>query len=62
MMLKRIMRRIRRELAVPTEKLFPLRPTLPIPQGISEEELFEFVTTVRVADAPEQEMRAYGFR
>lgn len=59
-MLKRIMRRIRRELAVPPEKLFPLRPALPLPHGISEEELFEFVTSVRVADAPEQEMRAYG--
>lgn len=60
MLIKRIMRRIRRELAVPPEKLFPLRPALPIPHGISEEELFEFVTSVRVADAPEQEMRAYG--
>jgi len=59
-MLKRIMRRIRRELIVPPEKLFPLRPALPVPQGTNEEELFEFVTSVRVAGAPEQEMRAYG--
>ena len=60
MLLKRVIRRIQRELAVPPEKLFPLRPALPVPQGISEKELFEFVTSVRVADAPEQEMRAYG--
>lgn len=60
MLFKRIIRRIRRELSAPPEKLFPLRPELPVPHGLSEEELFEFVTSVRVADAPEQEMRAYG--
>ncbi|MDD4929084.1 MAG: methyltransferase domain-containing protein [Gallionella sp.] len=60
MLIKRIMRRIRRELAVAPEKIFPLRPALPVPPGVSEEELFDFVTSVRVADAPEQEMRAYG--
>lgn len=59
-MLKKIMRHIRTEPAAPPEKLFPLRPDLPVPQGVSEEELFEFVTSVRVADAPEQEMHAYG--
>ncbi len=60
MLIKRIMRRIRRELGGSPEKLFPLRPVLPVPYGLSEAELFEFVTSVRVADAPEQEMRAYG--
>lgn len=60
MMLKRIMRRVRPELAVPPEKLFPLRSALPVPLGMSEDELFEFVTSVRVADAPEHEMLAYG--
>jgi SAM-dependent methyltransferase len=59
-MFKKIIRRIRSELAVQPEKLFPLRPELPVPQGSTEDELFEFVTSVRVADAPEQEMRAYG--
>lgn len=60
MLIKRIIRRLRRELGGSPEKLFPLRPALPVPQGFSEEELFKFVTSVRVADAPEQEMRAYG--
>lgn len=46
-MFNRIMRRIRHELTTPPEKLFPLRPALPVPQGISEKELFEFVTTVQ---------------
>jgi len=41
-------------------ELFPLRPPLPLPPGMTEQSLFEFVTSVRVADAPEQEMRAYG--
>ncbi|MDO8291261.1 MAG: methyltransferase domain-containing protein [Gallionella sp.] len=59
MLIKRIMRRIRVELSAQPEKLLPLRPELPVPQGISEEKLFEFVTSVRVADAPEQEMRDY---
>ena len=60
MLIKRIMHRIKREISTKPENLFPLRPVLPLPSGITEEQLFEFVTTVRVADAPEQEMRAYG--
>lgn len=59
-MIKRILHRIRQKNSVSPEKLFPLRPFLPLPHGMSEKELFEFVTSVRVADAPEQEMRAYG--
>lgn len=60
MLIKRIMRRLRRELSPSPEKLFPLRPSLPLPRGVTEQSLFEFVTSVRVADAPEQEMMAYG--
>jgi len=59
MLLKRVIRRIRRELSAPPEKILPLRPELPLPPGISEERLFEFITSVRVAGAPEQEMRNY---
>lgn len=59
MLIKRIMRRIRVELSASPEKLFQLRPPLPVPKGISEEKLFEFVTSVRVAEAPELEMRNY---
>ena len=40
--------------------LFPLAPLLPLPDGLNEQDLFEFVTSVRVQDAPEQEMRSYG--
>lgn len=39
---------------------YPAAPALPLPAGLSERELFQFVTSVRVADAPEKEMRAYG--
>ena len=60
MLLIKILRRIRSKLAVLPENLFPLRRPLPLPHGMSEDELFRFVTSVRVADAPEQEMRAYG--
>ena len=41
-------------------EIFPLRPSLPLPPGMTEQSLYQFVTSVRVADAPEQEMRAYG--
>lgn len=41
-------------------ELFPLRPPLSLPRGVTEQSLFRFVTSVRVADAPEHEMRAYG--
>jgi SAM-dependent methyltransferase len=40
--------------------LFPLAPQLPLPEGLNEQDLFDFVTSVRVQDAPEQEMLAYG--
>ncbi len=42
------------------DAVFPLRPPLPLPAGVSEQQLFDFVTSVRVQDAPEAEMRAYG--
>jgi SAM-dependent methyltransferase len=32
---------------------FPLRPPLPLPRGVSREELFDWLKSVRVADAPE---------
>lgn len=40
--------------------LFPLTPSLPLPDGVTEQQLFNFVTSIRVQDAPEIEMRAYG--
>lgn len=42
------------------QPVFPLRPALPLPQGISEQQLFDFVTSVRVENSPEAEMCAYG--
>lgn len=32
---------------------FPLRPPLPLPEGVSRQELFDWLKTVRVADAPD---------
>jgi SAM-dependent methyltransferase len=32
---------------------FPLRPPLPLPEGVSRQELFDWLKTVRVADSPE---------
>ena len=63
-MLKKFIARFSRHLRVATSEspggLFPLNPDLPIPHGITEEQLYEFVTSVRVVDAPEEEMRAYA--
>lgn len=59
-MLKRVIRAVRRRLKRRLDASFPLRPPLPLPDGISERQLFDFVTSVRVQDAPEAEMRAYG--
>jgi SAM-dependent methyltransferase len=59
-MLQRIIRRIRHELAKKPETTFPLKPALPLPAGVTEKELYGFVTSVRVSDAPDAEMRAYG--
>jgi len=42
------------------EEIFPLTPKLPLPLGISEEQLFDFVTSIRVENGEENEMRAYG--
>lgn len=39
---------------------FPLTLPLPLPEGLTEKQLFDFVTSIRVQDAPEAEMRAYG--
>ncbi|NJL36492.1 MAG: methyltransferase domain-containing protein [Leptolyngbyaceae cyanobacterium SM1_4_3] len=39
--------------------LFPLNPELPLPEGVSESELFDFLKSVLVKDAPPQEMANY---
>lgn len=41
------------------EIIFPLTPQLPLPEGVSENELFNFLKTVLVTDAPPQEMANY---
>jgi SAM-dependent methyltransferase len=59
-LIKRIARRLRRAVRSKPEAVFPLSRPLPLPNGITEQQLFDFVTSVRVQDAPEAEMRAYG--
>jgi SAM-dependent methyltransferase len=60
MLIQRIVRRLKRAASPAVESMFPLRPALPLPEGVTEQQLFDFVTSVRVSDAPEEEMRAYG--
>ncbi|AMM14732.1 hypothetical protein AX768_12125 [Burkholderia sp. PAMC 28687] len=36
-----------------TLESFPLRPPLPLPEGVSRQELFDWLKSVRVSDAPE---------
>jgi hypothetical protein len=33
---------------------------LVFPEGYNEKKLYDFVTSIRVSDAPEKEMQAYG--
>jgi SAM-dependent methyltransferase len=58
--LKRTIRAIRQWSRKNPATAFPLAPPLPLPAGVSEKQLFDFVTSVRVQDAPKAEMRAYG--
>ena len=51
---------IHRRCQINSSYIFPLTPPLPLPEGISEQQLFDFITSVRVKDAPEAEMKAYG--
>lgn len=41
---------------------FPLRPPLPLPDGVSEEYLWAFLQSVRVADAPASDLLHYCTR
>jgi SAM-dependent methyltransferase len=43
-----------------SDATFPLNPPIPLPSGVTEQQLFDFVTSVRVQDAPEAEMQAYA--
>ncbi len=40
-------------------RIFPLTPELPLPKGVSENELRDYLKSVLVADAPPQEMANY---
>jgi hypothetical protein len=59
-MFRRIIRVARYLLKKQSASSFPLSPPLLLPCGVTEQQLFEFVTSIRVLDAPEEEMRAYG--
>jgi SAM-dependent methyltransferase len=59
-MLKKIIRQIAKRTRKNVSQTFPLMPALPLPNGVTEQELFDFVTSIRVQDAPEAEMLAYG--
>jgi hypothetical protein len=37
-----------------------LSPVLPLPKGVTERQLFDFVLSIRVQDGPEEELKAYG--
>ena len=41
------------------EKIFPLRPQLPLPNGVAEKELFDWLKNVCVEGAPKKEMEQY---
>jgi len=57
---KRCIKYFIRRFQTDLSSIFPLNPPLPLPGRVSEQELFHFITSVRVNDAPEAEMKAYG--
>ncbi|MCW6037302.1 methyltransferase domain-containing protein [Spirulina subsalsa FACHB-351] len=57
--LSKTKRKLRETLAESPEDIFPLCPPLPLPPGVSEEQLFQFLKTVLVSDAPPEEMANY---
>lgn len=56
---QRALGKIKNNLATKPGEAFPLNPKLTLPEGVSEKELFEFLQSVLVADAPPQEMANY---
>lgn len=61
MLIKKIARKIRQTVSPKLPiAITKFTPALPLPTGISEKKLHEFVTSVRVDNAPEAEMKAYG--
>ena len=59
-MILRLIRAVFHRLQRKPNTVFPLTPPLPLPMGISEQQLFDFVTSICVQDAPKAEMLAYG--
>jgi SAM-dependent methyltransferase len=59
-MFEKFLKKIRKNFKKDILLSFPLKPPLPLPEGVSEKQLFDFITSVRVQDAPEAEMKAYG--
>lgn len=56
---KKIKHRFKDKLTYNPNSLFPLHPELPLPQGLSEDKLRNYLKSVLVADAPPQEMANY---
>lgn len=56
---KKAFGKIKNNLSKKPGEVFPLNPELPLPEGVTEKELFEFLKSVLVADAPPQEMANY---
>ncbi len=59
-MIKKLVRLMRKNIGIKPEDAFPLMPELPLPEGISEKQLFEFISSVRVGNGEEKEMLAYA--
>lgn len=56
---KKIKHKLQNSLNGTGNTIFPLNPELPLPEGVSEAELRDYLKSVLVADAPPQEMANY---
>jgi hypothetical protein len=57
--LRKVRGRVKNQLEPKSAQLFPLNPELYLPEGMSESDLFDFLKSVRVSNAPPQEMENY---
>jgi SAM-dependent methyltransferase len=57
--LRKAKAKVKNQLGATPSDLFPLIPELPLPEGVSESELRDFLKSVLVADAPPKEMANY---
>ncbi|MHC5820614.1 MAG: SAM-dependent methyltransferase, partial [Nostoc sp.] len=56
---KKVIRKVKSKVRKSEVEVYPLHPDLHLPEGINEHQLFDFLKSVLVKDAPPMEMENY---